>query len=240
MSTLGSAITLPAISVSTTLLPLFSGTVQSGVGMGMGYVRFGDVVVAVVPPGYPRMPNGVETDVRIDAGQPAHIGDGHLDTMTHSVTIGRLWNPVPSPAVTIEIGDPFIPDVAALLGRGPGLTPAGDDLLIGFLAGQSLFRAECEPLIYVPVNLTTALSRTLLVEAMGGALPEPAHALVEEGDLTPLRSFGHSSGLWLAVGLCLAACARPHLPVRSPEGLTVQEAEAILQRCRITSRSAHT
>jgi hypothetical protein len=75
---------------------------------------------------------------------------------------------------------------------------------------------------------------------MGGALPEPAHALVEDGDLAPLRRFGHSSGLWLAVGLCLAACARPHLPIRSPKGLTAQEAEAILQHCRITGRSAHT
>ena len=240
MNTLPGIITLPAVSVSTSLLPLLTGTVQSGVGMGMGYVRFGDTVVAVVSPGYPRMPNGVETDVRVDAGQPARIGDGHLDTMTHSVTVGRLWNPVPNPEVTIDVGDPFIPDVAALLGRGPGLTPAGDDLLVGFLAGQFLFRAESEPLIHVPVHLTTALSRTLLVEAMDGALPEPAHALVEHGDLTPLRSFGHSSGLWLAVGLCLAACAHPHLPVRSPQELTASAAEAILRGCRITRRSAHT
>ena len=54
---------------------------------------------------------------------------------------------------------------------------------------------------------TTRLSATLLRHAALGELPEPAHALLANGDARPLAAFGHSSGLCLRLGLMLAAAA---------------------------------
>jgi hypothetical protein len=51
---------------------------------------------------------------------------------------------------------------------------------------------------------TTTLSATLLRLAARGHLPEPAHALVENGDIGPLLDFGATSGKGIALGLAFA------------------------------------
>jgi Protein of unknown function (DUF2877) len=109
-----------------------------------------------------------------------------------------------------------------LLGRGPGLTPSGDDVLAGFLVGAAAFGLEAGALRQAIVNLaparTTALSAALLWHAARGEcideLAAVATILTGQRQLEPdqaagavsrLLSVGHSSGAALARGLLIAA-----------------------------------
>jgi hypothetical protein len=112
-----------------------------------------------------------------------------------------------------------------LLGRGPGLTPEGDDLLAavaGTVAvlgpvtgmGRSFLRRVLAVLVDPAPERTTTLSATLLELAAHGLLAEPAGRLL---DLSPagerawpaalarLRRLGHGSGRAYAAGIA-AAC----------------------------------
>jgi Protein of unknown function (DUF2877) len=98
----------------------------------------------------------------------------------------------------------------ALLGRGPGLTPEGDDLL----AGACVVAAAAGEPGALPSGvraLTTPLSATLLELAAAGAGPKPVHALLDLTDerwglaLSELESLGASSGRAIALGAGAAA-----------------------------------
>jgi hypothetical protein len=111
-----------------------------------------------------------------------------------------------------------------LLGRGPGLTPEGDDLLAA-VAGTlvvlgpvvGLGRAALGELVGVLVDArgrTTALAATLLELAGRGLLVEPAGRLLElsaEGErgwpsaLRRLERVGHGSGRAYGLGIGAAA-----------------------------------
>jgi hypothetical protein len=111
-----------------------------------------------------------------------------------------------------------------LLGRGPGLTPEGDDLLAA-VAGTlvvlgpvvGLDRAVLGELVGVLVDTrgrTTALAATLLELAGRGLLAEPAGRLLDlsaEGErgwpsaLRRLERVGHGSGRAYALGIGAAA-----------------------------------
>jgi hypothetical protein len=120
---------------------------------------------------------------------------------------------------------------AALLltGRGPGLTPSGDDLLAGAGAtvaalGNALGFPRARQLAWRAALVlpdlaarTTAVSATLLRLAARGLAVEPLHGLLDPGlplghttrSLSRLRRLGHSTG-WAcaaAAGLCLAELA---------------------------------
>lgn len=196
-----------AESVSLGVAPLFGGPLRRGRGLGAGYLDFDGFVLALTPPGRPRMPNGVECDLRVEAGQPAWLGEGVLEAGGRSVLPGTAWNPVPEPRFRLAVHRRFVPDPLRLAGRGGGLTPSGDDVLAGYAAGLVLWhgrRAEAAAIAELAAARTTRLSATLLRLAAEGALPEPAHRLLEDGDPEPLRGFGHSSGRALLVGLALA------------------------------------
>ena len=99
----------------------------------------------------------------------------------------------------------------ALLGRGPGLTPEGDDLLAGACITAA---AVGDPLRLPPGvrTLTTPLSATLFELAAVGAGPQPVHALLElrsalAGALRRLEGLGASSGRAIALGVGGAAVA---------------------------------
>jgi hypothetical protein len=162
------------------------------------------------------MPNGVVCQLVVAAGEAVEVGEGRVAADGREVTVGtpqdpaRVWDAVPAPRVRLYTDDPFDPDPYELAGRGDGLTPFGDDLLCGYAAGLVLWhdrREEAEALAAVAAPRTTGLSATLLRHAARGELPEPAHALLERGDLAPLRGFGRSSGTGLARGLALACGA---------------------------------
>ena len=131
--------------------------------------------------------------------------------------------------------DPFLPDallddayspavpadlVRRLLGVGPGLTPAGDDLLAGLLVGLWSFGQQAEPLrLAVLAGLaagTTDLSAALLrCAARGESIPQVNQLLrtlsgsASQGRLDhamyELVRVGHTSGTALATGVLAAA-----------------------------------
>ena len=179
------------------------------------------------------------------------IGDGHIVIEDVAVTVGRWWDPHPRlpavacddlaarleglPAEVTGLDCSALRDglqarsaggtlraAASLLGRGPGLTPQGDDLLNGVLAatrllGEAVGREAAvawidtiaAPLLALAAARTTAFSAALL----RGEIVEPAavllRALAGRGDVADghraLLEFGHTSGAAIAAGIVLAA-----------------------------------
>jgi hypothetical protein len=109
--------------------------------------------------------------------------------------------------------------LATLLGLGPGLTPSGDDLVVGLMAVVTLrpvgpARVLCESAAEMAPRLTTQVSANYLrLGALGefsARLEDAAIALLGNAgsaDLAPavlrLLDSGHSSGTDTAVGLYL-------------------------------------
>jgi hypothetical protein len=93
-----------------------------------------------------------------------------------------------------------------LVGLGPGLTPSGDDFLIGAMAGlaalgQTNTRAVLGRAIVAAAHLTSPLSASLLRTAAAGHVGENLHAMVAAlvtGDadaaIAAARHMGHTSG----------------------------------------------
>jgi Protein of unknown function (DUF2877) len=127
---------------------------------------------------------------------------------------------------------------ARLLGIGPGLTPSGDDVLAGFLAGAAAFGLDVAALreaiaVLAPAG-TTALSAALLWHAARGECIDEVAAvaalLTSHRGIAPeqagrsvgrLRSVGHTSGAALALGLVTAAESALHVQaVQAKAGLT--------------------
>jgi len=127
-----------------------------------------------------------------------------VDTERARMAVGALVGGDPRPACT-------------LLGEGPGLTPAGDDVVAGALAACALIgRATAlrtAPEILAQARMaTTSLSADLLAcAAAGQVVPEAARflaALCGTGEvataLAQLRSVGSTSGTALAIGIVAA------------------------------------
>jgi hypothetical protein len=104
-----------------------------------------------------------------------------------------------------------------LVGLGPGLTPAGDDVMAGTIAGLVLLghpAAErfAAGVLALAGGRTTELSRALLRHAavgqVSGEYAAVLHGLVGERPLAPaiagLLATGSTSGRALALGLCTA------------------------------------
>ncbi|NUL58944.1 DUF2877 domain-containing protein [Brevibacterium luteolum] len=107
--------------------------------------------------------------------------------------------------------------VAALIGRGPGLTPSGDDVLSGIalaLRWQSAWSAlaQLQAALTPQLASTTAISASLLEAALDGWCTTPvtrALAAAQAGDLPAfaehLGAIGHTSGYDLGAGV-VATC----------------------------------
>ncbi|MGZ4606528.1 MAG: DUF2877 domain-containing protein [Blastococcus sp.] len=104
-----------------------------------------------------------------------------------------------------------------LIGLGPGLTPAGDDVMAGTIAGLVLLghpSAErfAAGVYSLAAGRTTELSRALLRHAAAGRVSGEyaavLHGLVGERPLAPavaqLLATGSTSGRAMALGLCTA------------------------------------
>lgn len=113
-----------------------------------------------------------------------------------------------------------------MIGLGPGLTPVGDDLLCGMLAGLTLLGHPQAPrlgagILALSPGRTTELSLALLRHAALGQvnseLGSVILALTGTGRLTPalrgLFAVGHTSGLALGLGLS-AAIDLTNRPIR--------------------------
>lgn len=89
--------------------------------------------------------------------------------------------------------------VKGLAGRGSGLTPAGDDVLMGVLYGLWVWhplREWMERIIETAIPLTTTLSANFLRAAADGEAAWPWHDLVEGRPhaVGRILSIGHTSG----------------------------------------------
>jgi hypothetical protein len=188
----------------------------------VGLHDLGGFVALVTPPGTPWLPNAIT----LDRG-PLVVWDPVLPPVEPGPRLAARGRAVLAALGPAAAPGPLSPPVAALadwdgalralLGRGGGLTPEGDDLLVGALA---LAAATGVPLP-LPSDLrerTTALSATLLELAAAGAAPRPLHAVLDldnddwRGALRELEDLGASSGRAIAVGaatVAAAGCAPP-------------------------------
>lgn len=108
-----------------------------------------------------------------------------------------------------------------LLGRGPGLTPLGDDVLAGWLTARAALGRPDDVLaaaVRRRLGVTTLLSATLLDCAVRGeALPQLADWLVDPSEATSdaLLAVGATSGAGLMSGARLALTSLDHSPGRA-------------------------
>ncbi len=193
--------------------------------------------------------------VRSAAGERCLVGDGGLEVGNLRVNIVRWWDPRPALDLVSgqsviarchEARQRFVVvddgglgkalqsnDSAAvrhamcgLLGKGEGLTPEGDDILVGLLAGLRLLgpalgisgaggmQAAIAPIVLTEAPFrTTALSAALLRHAVAGEVAEPVaifmQALTGRGEMENascgLETMGNTSGVATACGILLAA-----------------------------------
>jgi hypothetical protein len=120
-----------------------------------------------------------------------------------------------------------------LIGKGPGLTPLGDDVLTGAVAGSWLLgeAVNNQALLHLLTGVipgicalarerTTALAATLLRHGCRGEVDDASAALLlalcgrgdPEAALDALLALGHSSGTGLATGLLAGAVAAGGVP----------------------------
>ena len=194
--------------------------------------------------------------LRLRAGDEVLAGLGEVVAADGGLVVRRTWRPWAAPSAALpadaseralaaidatpDLTDDLPPDVLAeaaqvlprgrveaLLGLGPGLTPAGDDVLCGLLlglraTGREADRARLEARVGAVLGRTTALSATLLTQAAAGYAVPPVVDLLHAwhrptataDDLAELvdevASVGHTSGRALLLGLRTALA--PHRP----------------------------
>lgn len=180
-------------------------------------------VLCVCTPDAVRLPASVVTPVLPPRSAPPQ------DAGTAGWRVVRWWRPprprglTPPAVAPASPVDGIRPD--ELVGRGPGLTPSGDDVLAGALVAA---HAVAHPLLAdwcertrraLATRSTTAVSRGLLQHALAGwTVPQLADYLeavcgdraTREAARARLLAVGHSSGTALAAGAdhALATAAR--------------------------------
>lgn len=207
---------------------------------GALYLRCPDEwVIAVLAPGAARLPCGLIAGDReavrelTDAAGRCGVtvGDGVVHAGSVVVVPVRWWDPRPAirsfpvvvpgaPAVpglptaalaaAVESGASVYAPAQRLAGLGPGLTPAGDDVLIGLasaLTGRGDPRAD--ELVAAATGRTTDLALALLRHAARGELLGEVAAVLAGGVASwrRLLAVGHSSGAALALGLRMGLAA---------------------------------
>jgi len=184
------------------------------------------------------------------------IGEGGIECTGQHIRVSRWWHPCPElpPTRPSQIRDlaqacaqlvPVLDDAGigealarrslsellrageGLLGKGPGLTPEGDDIIVGALASYRLlgratglaangFLARVErSLVPTACRRTTRLSASLIGHALHGevadALGRLLRAFTGRAELIPavraLSALGHSSGPAMAFGAVRGAWA---------------------------------
>ena len=143
-----------------------------------GYLDLDGFIVVVSQDG-PVLPNGV-----------ALTGTG-------------VWDPtltISSPALEPTRDDRSLEAIGAeMIGRGPGLTPEGDDFVAGMAGVLAAAGRHDDVAALIGGDLrrrTTALSATLIELAAAGMGPQPLQAVLagNAGALPELLRLGHTSG----------------------------------------------
>ncbi len=135
---------------------------------------------------------------------------------------GLPEEPLEAIAPCLMDGDPT--PALNVIGRGPGLTPAGDDVVAGALAAIALRgrlpRETTDTVLTHAATRTTSLSSSLLCcAACGQVVPQAARFLSAlcgaaplDSALDDLRAVGGTSGTALAIGLVAGARAVARAP----------------------------
>jgi len=175
-------------------------------------------VLCVCLPSAVRLPNALVSS-SLPSGSVA-VEQGALVAGHATWAVRRWWTP-PRPRGLVAPARPSLPGVTVpaeirpnlLFGAGPGLTPAGDDVLAGALvaahatADPRLEEWQTDVRQALRTRTTTAVSRGLLKHALDGwATPELADFVIamcvgtvgETADR--LLAVGHTSGAALAAG----------------------------------------
>lgn len=189
------------------------------------------------------------------SGDHCVVGEGLLEIGTVKASVVRWWDPRPSlDSTTVSdlatkcsdarqrfecpddegLGKSLLSNDAAavrhsmcaLLGKGDGLTPEGDDVLVGMLAGLRLLGpavgapgaggmlAAVAPIVLTEAPFrTTALSAALLRHAVAGEVADPVAAFLQaltgrgslEKAVDDLHMMGNTSGVATACGILVAA-----------------------------------
>lgn len=160
-------------------------------------------------------------------GRPVHVSAGTLTIGGEPVRIGRVVDPratTVAPATSYDpprlpmTSDLDLPadgrltaaHVDRLVGRGPGLTPLGDDVLAGWLATRAVLGrpdATVTAAVRDRFGSTTLLSATLLDCAIRGEVLPQLSAWLAEPTATAVEALlavGATSGAGLLAGARLA------------------------------------
>lgn len=181
-----------------------------------GAVRLPSALLLGAAPGWPSL------------GTRGVVGGGRVELPGLAVAVARWWRtPQPRPerphGITRErkphdggrrVTFPdysTVDEIAArLVGRGPGLTPFGDDILAGALVTLRAHGADADPLaraVLARTKATTFVSAALLWHAARGeCVPQLARLLTAPPSDLPraraeLLSIGHTSGAGLLRGV---------------------------------------
>ena len=166
------------------------------------------------------------------AGDVVLVGEGLIRLPGCDIAAARTWRPTRVRRLpSLECGSGgqgshlrTHDGVEALLGRGPGLTPAGDDALAGILlvAHAHGVAGPVAAAVRERLGSTTAVSAALLDAAADGYAAATVVALVDAavaGDaaavaraLPAVLAIGHTSGADLVIGI--AAALRHLRPLR--------------------------
>jgi uncharacterized protein DUF2877 len=119
--------------------------------------------------------------------------------------------------------------VRGLIGLGPGLTPSGDDFLVGALAlldaleERNAHAALARAINLAPRGLTSPLSDCLLRSTAAGHVGENLHRAASatisgtiRSAVAAVRSIGHSSGWDMMAGIATALQVVLNRPVADP------------------------
>lgn len=191
--------------------------------VGSSRVRIGDRTIRVTRSVSVQAPTGIEPN--------------HRAIVDVTRTLGRVWDAGPwsEPLTVLQSEQRVVAPATVVdrfLGVGPGLTPAGDDILAGFLIGAWAFDLGEDRLRTAVVEsaraATTDLSAALLrCASRGESIPQvttflramsngsgPSRQL--DDALLDLVHVGHTSGTALAVGAVAAArvAEGDHRPIR--------------------------
>jgi hypothetical protein len=163
---------------------------------------------------------------------PAVVGGGTVAVGSFQARVTRWWRP--SRPVTVAprsscpaldggtetalaglvdalaTGAPLAAHVRRLLGRGPGLTPLGDDVLAGALVTLVALGAPAATRLGAAVTReaprrTTFVSAALLHHAARGECVPELTDVLAGGDPEPLLRVGHTSGTGLLRGALAVA-----------------------------------
>lgn len=213
------------------------------------HLQVGSTLVVVCGPSAVRLPGSVtlaaplSTILDLDVLDPATVGAGHLVLGRRALSV-RRWMAAPRPrlrnvaaavrrARTVDV--PAAPalleqalrgetdvntTIAGMIGLGPGLTPAGDDIVAGALltltAANDPRQRAVGAATHDQLHRTTAVSRALLqAAAQGRCIPQAARfiaALDGREELNSARNalidVGHSSGEAVVTGIVAALTTR--------------------------------